>query len=943
MASIPLFFAPSPRRLSAATLVACGVLAGCTTLPIGGFGGNPAASTTAAAASSGAASAPQRAVGPGGAASGLRPPGAAPVAATPPTGLRPFADVIKEAKRSDGTLIVWQKDEKVWLELKPEDFNKPFYLSPKLKTGIGERMFFGGLMADSGIVEFRRVHNQVQLIWRNVGYVATAKTPEAAAIEAAYSPSLLSSAPVLSLPEPERKSVLVEANGLFLADLLGFGMDLQRAYRQSYSFDARNSAITKVRSTPELLVLEVMGHYATGSIAVPTPGAPAGAPVPSAPRSLPDPRSMFLSIHYSLAPLPEEPMAGRRADPRIGYFESGRYDFSNDLQRTPRQRFVNRWRLEKKDPAAALSEPVKPIVFWLDRTIPAKYRPPIIAGVLEWNKAFEKIGFKDAIRVEIQPDDADFDTLDYGRASIRWMTNASPSFGAIGPSHVDPRSGEILDADIGIESLSSRSIRALRSQILVSSGADGHAGHGHDEASPEERALLLRGRLCTYADFAAEQFSYAADVLEARGEIEPNSPEAEQFVHAYLKDTTMHEVGHTLGLRHNFRSSRVYTQQQLADPAFTKANGISGSVMEYAPINLNSAEEPRARYGTAFNDTLGPYDYWAIEYAYRPLPAGLTAEAEKAALEKIAARSAEPLLAYGTDEDNFLGIDNESLQFDLGSDVIAFAKKRIAIAQDLLKRQEVRQLRPDQEYNTLKRSVTFALRDVARVANVLARQIGGVRTVRDAPGTGRDPLTPVPISEQRDALDLITGSLLSADSLRVSPALQRKLGTDFSERLEALRNGEGSAQTDYSPSVQVLGMQRSLLATMMSDTIATRLLESSEKAPAGTDRALRMSELYDRLTKAVWSELDSRGDIAPLRREVQRDHVNRIAAVLIRPGSASRADTRSVVRLQARALLERLRVASQRPGTSEETRAHLLDSADTLEQALSARLQRAGA
>ena len=117
-------------------------------------------------------------------------------------------------------------------------------------------------------------------------------------------------------------------------------------------------------------------------------------------------------------------MHGRRADPRVGYFESGRFDFSNDLQRTPRQRFVNRWRLEKKDPDAALSEPVKPIVFWIDRTVPVKYRAAITAGVLEWNKAFEKIGFKDAIRVEVQPDDADFDTLDFGRASIRWMTNA---------------------------------------------------------------------------------------------------------------------------------------------------------------------------------------------------------------------------------------------------------------------------------------------------------------------------------------------------------------------------------------------------------------------------------------------------------------------------------------------------------------------------------------
>jgi hypothetical protein len=523
------------------------------------------------------------------------------------------------------------------------------------------------------------------------------------------------------------------------------------------------------------------------------------------------------------------------------------------------------------------------------------------------------------------------------------MTNASPSFGAIGPSHVDPRSGEILDADIGIESLSSRNIRAARSQILSSTGVENPFRDA--DPTPQELALLMSGRVCTYGEMAAEQMTYAADVLEARGDLEPGSPEAEAFVEAYLKDVTMHEVGHTLGLRHNYRASRVYTQQQLADPAFTRANGITGSVMEYAPINLNSADEPRERYGTPFNDTLGPYDYWAIEYAYKPLPSGLSAADERAALEKIAGRSAEPLLAYGSDEDNFIGVDPETLPYDLGADVIAFAKKRIGIAQELLKRQETRTLRPDQDYNVLKRSVTYALRDVSRAANVLSRQIGGVRTVRDAPGTGRDPLTPVPVAEQREALDLITGSLLSADSFSLSPALQRKLGADFAERTDAIYGGgEGSTQTDYSPSGQVLGLQRSLLAVMMSDTVATRLLESSEKAPSGSARALRMPELYGRLTQAVWSELDGRGgDIAPLRREVQRDHVNRIAALLIRPGAASRSDTRSIVRMQARALLERIRAASHRPGLSEESRAHLADSADTLEQAMSAKLQRSGA
>ena len=347
------------------------------------------------------------------------------------------------------------------------------------------------------------------------------------------------------------------------------------------------------------------------------------------------------------------------------------------------------------------------------------------------------------------------------------------------------------------------------------------------------------------------------DVLEARGDLEPGSPEAEAFVEAYLKDVTMHEVGHTLGLRHNFRASRVYTRAAARRPGVHArerhhrlGDGVRADQPERRRASRASATARRSATPSA-RTTTGRSSTPTSRCA-----SGLSAADERAALERIAGRSAEPLLAYGSDEDNFIGVDPETLQFDLGGDVIAFARKRIAIAQELIKRQETRTLRPDQDYNVLKRSVTYALRDVARAANVLSRQIGGVRTVRDAPGTGRDPLTPVPVAEQREALDVITGSLLSADSFSVSPALQRKLGADFAERTDAIFGGEGSTQTDYSPSGQVLGLQRSLLAVMMSDTVATRLLESSEKAPSGSGRALRMPELYGRLTQAVWSELD---------------------------------------------------------------------------------------
>jgi hypothetical protein len=899
-------------------------LAGCASLAPAS-GNAPAARTVQATAA--AASAPRSAQA---AASG------ASAAAAAPSALRPFAEIIKDAKRTDGLFTVWQKDDKVWLELKPSDLGQPFFMSPKTKTGIGEDMFFGGLMTrgDEVVVEFRRIHNNLQMLARNTEFIAKAGTPTGRAVEAAFSPSLLASTSVLSQPHPERKSILVEANPLFINDMLGTGMQLQRTYRQGYSLDTRNSAIMSVRDTPEVLVFEVMNHYATGSIAAPQPGMPPGMPAPTVPRSVPDPRSLFMSFHYSIAKLPETPMRSRKADGRVGYFTTNVSDFSDDLARTPRERFVQRWRLEKKDPAAALSEPVKPITFWLDKTIPEKYRATITAGVLEWNKAFEKIGFKGALRVEVQPDDADWDTLDFGRTTIRWMTNSSPIFGAIGPSHVDPRTGEILAADIGIESLSSRAQRANRAQVLASSPVA--VGNEQNNAGDAGRHGARAIASCDFAEQAAEQLGYAFDVLEARGDIDPGGPEAEAFVLQYLKDVTMHEVGHTLGLRHNFRASRIYTDEQLSDPVFTAEHGLTGSVMEYAPVNLAAPGTPKERQGTPFTATLGPYDYWAIEYAYKPI----APENEAAELAMIAGRSADPLLAYGTDEDNYLGVDPESLQLDLGSDVIAFARKRVGIARDLLARQETRQLPADKDYSVLRRSVSFALRDMSRAAAALTRQIGGVRTLRDHAGSGRDPLLPVPAGDQRAALDMLTSGFLSADSFKISPALQRKLALDFQERTDAVFHGEVAASTDFSLASQVIDLQRAVLGQLMSDGVAARLLDSESKSPK---EALRLSELYGRLDRSVWSELAGGQDIPALRRELQREHVNRIAMLVLRPGSLSRADSRSLLRAQAQTLLGRLNAASRRAGLSAEARAHLQDSADTLAQALSAKLQRAGA
>ena len=867
-------------------------------------------------------------------ASGV-PPGSPQPGGPPPSSLQTFAAVLRDTQKTEGLFTTHRREERVWLELKPEDFGKPYFLAPKVTTGIGEAWLFGGLFEDARLIEFRRIQNQVQMLVRNARYQAPAGTPEARALAVAFSPSLLASATVVSQPHPTSKAVLVDLNSLFLNDMLGRAADLQRTYRQGYGFDPRNSAIMAVRGKPDSVVIEVLAHYATGSISAPQFGAPAGSPVPTVPRSVPDPRSLFMTLQYALTRLPEQPMAARRPDPRIGHFTSTLQDFGSDTARSSTVRQINRWRLEKKDPTAAMSEPVKPLVYWLDRSIPLQYRDTIRAGILEWNKAFEAIGFTNAIEVKVQPEEADFDTFDPGLAAVRWMSNSGPSFVAIGMSHVDPRSGEILASNIAIEAFAARARRTQRAQVLMPSAIDwrrllqapaepGDAA-AHDHLDPSR---------CEYADLAGQQLAYGIDVLAARGELAPEGPEAQQFVLDFLKEVTMHEVGHTLGLRHNFRASRVYSDGQLSDPEFTRSHPLAGSVMDYAPINLAA---PGAAPVAPFQNTLGPYDLWAIEYAYKPIAAA----DEKAELARIAARSSEPELAYATDEDNFLGIDPDALQYDLGSDAIAFARKRLAIARDLFKRQESRALPPDEDYATLRRSLDFAVADAAGAVGVLARQIGGVRTLRDYPGSGRDPLQPVPAAVQREALDVMSRGLFAADSLVVSPALQRRLAPDFQERGEALYGGEGSVATDFSLTQRVLGLQRALLGQLMSDSVAARIIDSQGKA-AQRDEAFQLSELYGRLERDIWSELSAGGDIGAPRRELQREYINRVSAMLLRPSPSGRADARGLVRARAQALLPRVLAASQRSGLSADARAHLQDSADTLSQALSARLLRSG-
>jgi len=910
------------RHLALPALAGVLALSGCATTPPAGPEVAQVAATAAAAGAVAANNNPApRSSAPGSPSASPAASAAAAAAAAAVAALgnqKPFADVIKGANEIPGYFNLYQRDDKVWIEIPPEQFDQPFFFAFNLSTGIGEKMLFGGLTLDSFVASFHRLSpTQVQLIARNTDFYATPSTPEARAVGAAFSDSLLAAAPVVSQPHPERKSVLVEANMLLFADIPGANAMLERAYRQSYSFDARNSSITKVRATPDLVAIDINAHYALQRVSQAAPGGS----YPTPPATVPDIRSLFLGFYYSIAKLPAEPMHPRPADARIGYFTQERYDFSNDHALTPKVSLIERWRLEKKDPAAEVSEPKQPIVFWIDRTIPIKYRQAIVDGVLEWNKAFEKAGFKDALEARIQPDDADFDTLDVRHASIRWMPSARPMFGGIGQVQVDPRTGEILEADIGIDPARLRSSRAMRVEQI-------------NPTIPSMTRMSHPERLCMQQDYAAQELNFAFDLLEARGDLDPDGPEAEAFVLADLKDTTMHEVGHALGLRHNFRASTVYSQAQLSDSQFTREHGIAGSVMEYNAVNISLTGERQGAFGMT---TLGPYDYWAIEYGYKEVPR----DSEAGELRKIAARSNEPLLAYATDEDSDFAIDPAVNRGDLGSDPLEFARRRLQLVHELWNRWQDRELKADESYAVLRRTVARGLVVIGRSSASVTKYIGGVSTLRDQPGSPRPPLDPISAAKQREALDIIAAGLFSADSFRFKASFMRRLQVDYLDHNDLFDIGLSAPGVDYSLPAQVLRIQRDVLGTLLSDAVAQRIIDSEVKLddPRG---GFRLSELYTSLHRSIWSELKNAQEIPPLRRSLQREHLARVANALVRPSTGMPADARALLRSDARLLRDELKVAAARARLSPETQSHLAESLSTLDEALKAPLQRQG-
>jgi hypothetical protein len=782
---------------------------------------------------------------------------------------KPFEEVVKDMEVIEGLFTFYHKadDNKLLIELQPEQLGPMFLFSLTTDRGVGERGLYSSQMAGHGAVFFRRVGRSVQMVLKNTRFTAEPGTPQARATDRSFTDSIMGSARIQSKPHPERGSILLDAADLLLTDLPAFAPRLSQVYQPTnYRFDKANSAMGPVKTFPANVLLEVWLHYATDN--------PRAQSVALAER-----RSIPIVMKYDLSALQDTGYRPRQADPRVGHFLTIHQDFTSDRPTSPFVRNINRWQLEKADPQARLSPPKEPIVFWLENTIPVEYREWFKDGVLIWNDAFERIGFRDAIVVKQMPDDADWDPADTRYNTIRWFAGVDASF-AIGPSRANPFTGQIYDADIGFSEGIIRSARRAAQEFATpvvgmeaaESFAVADAGLGLPGIEP--------GALCTYGHDLAMQAAFGLDVLETRGELTPAVEE--RLMREYIIEVTAHEVGHTLGLRHNFRASTILDVEQLFGPENAGRTAQSGSVMDYNPVVI--ADRGR-KQGQFLMTTLGPYDYWAIEYAYKPIEGE-----EEAELARIASRVADPMLAYATDEDALgtfspMAIDPLANQFDQSSDPLAYFRQRLTVIEELWNSMEEKLTRPGEGYQVLRRAVSRGVTEYNRALLTSSKFIGGIYHHRDHVGDpdGRLPFVPVPAAKQREALDFLRTHAFSEKAFDLPPGVYNKLAAERLPGLGGIGQLMSGGRIDFAWHDTVLGLQRGVLNRLYHPVTLARIQDNELRFAPGEPR-FTLADLFTGLRGAIWSELDgSPAQISSLRRNLQREHTKQLIRLVLRP------------------------------------------------------------
>lgn len=747
-----------------------------------------------------------------------------------------FASAVKDYVKQEGVVNAFTKGDSILFEIPEALLGRDFlwYIEDKTTASGG----YSGSGLNQGVIRFEKRGEKVFV--RQMSYAVRAKNGERmmAAVEGSNVQPIIQALDVKATSE--HNGLLVDVSRMFVNGIPEF-----RGGPSSGSVDASRSYVESVKVFPENLNIEVVRTTTSGG------GAPAGGGgrLGGAPQR----PSNTGSINHSIVLLPAKPMSGRLSDSRVGYFSDGFMVYDGEGQGTEEFSYINRYRLEKKDPNAAMSEPVKPIVYYVSREVPEIWREYVKQGIEDWQPAFEQAGFKNAIIAKDAPskaEDPNWDPEDVRYSVIRWAP--LPIANALGPSVTDPRSGEILS---------------------------GHVIIWHDVL---KLAVDWYFSQASASDPKARKLPFPTELT---GEL--------------LRFVVAHEVGHTLGLPHNGKSSAMVPTELLRDAKWTAENGTAPSIMDYARFNYVAQPGDGAR----LIPMVGAYDKFSIKWGYSPITAA-SPEDEVSTLDAWAGMQVEnPMLRF---YDNFNGADPTAQSEALGDDAVVASTYGVMNLKRMMGYLLPGTSKFGKDYSDLARWQGALSSQFSRYIGHVTAMVGGVVETDYHAGRGNNVYTPVPADRQKAAVAWLLDN--ATPTWLIPQDVVAKLG----------------ASSGFS---QVSGVQSRVISSLLNNARLQRMIDN-ETMNGG--RAYTVTQMLNDIRASVWSELTQASPVVNVyRRSMQRAMVNALISKLSSPAS----DIRSYATAEIRR--EMSLISASMPKVKDDlTREHLNDLMLLMDQSL---------
>jgi hypothetical protein len=811
-----------------------------------------------------------------------------PVQEAPPKkeGVKSIKEVTKNCKKMDGLFTLYQDTIKgnLYLEISENQIGKEFIHFSQVRDGVLDAGYFKGSYRGSRIFEVRKYFNRIELVLDNTSYYFDPENALWKASKANINQPVFLSEEIQGI-DKETGNMLIKADNLFVDETF---IQIKPFYDPKNPNRFKLGKLNKDKSK-----YKKIGNYPKNTDVTVNYIFDNPTPAVRGSQAVTDGRFIGIELYHSLIEVPENDYQVRYDDPRIGYFTTQVNDMTSTSSANYRD-MIHRWHLVKKDPDAKISEPVEPIVWWIENTTPEEFRPIVEDAVLRWNDAFEKIGFKNAVQVNIQPDDADWDAADIRYNVIRWTSSPNPPFGGYGPSFVNPRTGQILGADVMIE-FASITRRLDRERVFERAGFFFEQEDDHDSDH----------QFCSMGKYMQHATLLGYTMIDAMG---MDKLAEKEFVKEILYRLMLHEVGHTLGLNHNFKGSLMNTPEDIFDLDIQQSRGLASTVMEYPAINFSPDGKKQGLY---FDTKPGPYDFWVIDFGYSPSLADEAAEKER--LNRILAQSTKPELAFANDADDMRssgkGLDPNAMIFDLTSDPIEYARIRMDLVNATYPRLKDKYLVEGNTHHELRNAFLVLSAEYASSLRVVTRHIGGVHVDRALVGQpGADiPLKPVAKSSQKKAIETLNKYAFSSEAFSYPDQLINYL--------QMQRRGFNHYSSPEDPKIhqRILNIQKDLLDHLLHKNVLNRIVDTEIY---GNEYPL--TEYLNDLTNAIF-QADQRKQVNHVRKNLQVEYVERLIAIL----NDAKSPFTPVVKSNIHNQLAKVKSMSQSAASPDEsTKAH---------------------